>query len=208
MFNEKSVQHFILKTYCFFYSYVFSSKKTSRKFKKKIFFLVFSFFQFFKNISFFIVCFVLSGCLPTSKKKPSLSTYCRTFRPYKINNKNYYPLTSYNYCGKGVASYYHGRFHGRKTSSGEIFDNNKFTAAHKTLPMHSVVRITNLDNKKSIVVRINDRGPFSKKRIIDVSVATAKALGFINKGVTNVSLEVLKKESKQEARKHNFNLPS
>lgn len=162
---------------------------------------IFKKINIFKYLNIFLTHFLLGGCLFVPKKTPSLSSYCRTFRPYTINNKTYYPLRTYDYQGKGVASYYHPRFNGRRTACGEIFSNEKLTAAHKTLPMHSIVRITNLDNGRSIVVRINDRGPFSKKRLIDVSAATARALGFLHKGLTNVSIEVLKKESQNEGQK-------
>ena len=92
--------------------------------------------------------------------------------------------------GQGV--WYGGKFHGRKTASGERFDKNAMTAAHKRLPFHTVVRVTNLRNGRSVQVRINDRGPYRKGRIIDVSEAAAKKLGFFARGVTQVKLEVVK----------------
>jgi len=93
----------------------------------------------------------------------------------------------------GVASYYHNRFHGRRTASGEIFNNNKYTAAHRRLPLGTRVRVTNLENKRSVVVRINDRGPYARKRIIDLSRRAARDLGFLKKGLVKVKLEVLKR---------------
>ena len=91
----------------------------------------------------------------------------------------------------GIASYYHNRFHGRRTASGEIYRSNKYTAAHRRLPLGTRVRVTNLDNKRSVEVRINDRGPYARKRIIDLSRKAAKDLGFLEKGLAKVKIEVL-----------------
>lgn len=101
------------------------------------------------------------------------------------------PRGSYSSFEEGIASYYSEEFHGRKTSNGETFDMNKLTAAHKTLPFNSVVRVTNRDNGKSVVVRINDRGPFVDERIIDLSLAGARAIGIVGTGTAPVILEVL-----------------
>jgi len=87
---------------------------------------------------------------------------------------------------KGIASWYGPRFHGRRTASGERYDQNKMTAAHKTLPFGTLVKVHNLDNDKSVIVRINDRGPFGNGRIIDVSKAAAKELGMIGPGTARV----------------------
>ncbi len=92
---------------------------------------------------------------------------------------------------EGVASYYAEEFNGRKTSNGEVFDMNKLTAAHKSLPFNSVVKVTNLDNGLAVIVRINDRGPFVQGRILDLSLAGAKAIGMIGTGTARVSLEVI-----------------
>jgi hypothetical protein len=93
----------------------------------------------------------------------------------------------------GYASWYGGKFHGRRTSSGEVFDMNSFTAAHRTLPLGSQVIVTNIDNGKSIIVKINDRGPFSEpgKRIIDLSKEAFKALSYLGKGIIRVKIETL-----------------
>jgi rare lipoprotein A len=91
----------------------------------------------------------------------------------------------------GLASWYGRGFHGKFTASGEVFNQEKFTAAHRTLPWGSRVRVTNLANGKSIEVRINDRGPFGKGRIIDVSRAAARALGMVGSGIANVRVECL-----------------
>jgi rare lipoprotein A len=103
----------------------------------------------------------------------------------------------------GRAVWYGGDHHGGPTASGERFNKRAMTAAHRTLPMGTMVRVTNKKNGKSVVVRINDRGPFGKKkeRIIDVSEAAAKKLGFKDAGVTDVMLEVLEKPAKKEKRK-------
>jgi rare lipoprotein A len=92
---------------------------------------------------------------------------------------------------EGVASYYADEFHGRQTANGETFDMHAMTAAHCTLPFNTRVRVTNLDNGRSVVVRINDRGPFVKNRIIDLSYGAARAVGMIGSGTARVRLEVL-----------------
>ncbi len=96
---------------------------------------------------------------------------------------------SYN----GKASWYGGKFHGRTTASGEIYNSNAMTAAHRSLPFGTKVKVTNLDNGSSVVLRINDRGPFIKGRIIDVSAGAARSLGMIQSGIANVRVEVLAK---------------
>jgi rare lipoprotein A len=93
--------------------------------------------------------------------------------------------------GSGSASYYASKFHGRRTASGEAFDNAEMTAAHRTLPFGSLVRVTNQANGRSVVVRINDRGPFTRGRLIDVSRAAAEELGLIARGHAEVSLELI-----------------
>lgn len=92
---------------------------------------------------------------------------------------------------EGTASWYGGKFHGRKTASGERFNTYDLTAAHRTLPMNTLVKVTNLSNGKSVVVRINDRGPYVGKRVIDLSYSAANQLGFVKRGVTKVRLERL-----------------
>lgn len=101
--------------------------------------------------------------------------------------------------GTGHASYYGNRFAGRPTASGERFDPNELTAAHRTLPFGSLVRVTNVDNGKSIVVRINDRGPSILRRIIDLSYAAAKAIGMIPAGLATVKLELLKETGENDS---------
>jgi rare lipoprotein A len=92
---------------------------------------------------------------------------------------------------KGKASFYASHFNGRRTSNGERVDSRAFEAAHRTLPFNTMVEITNLANNRSVIVRINDRGPFSKGRIMDVTHAAAKALGMIRQGVASVKIRVV-----------------
>ncbi|MDV2857821.1 septal ring lytic transglycosylase RlpA family protein [Oceanimonas smirnovii] len=94
--------------------------------------------------------------------------------------------------GEGKASYYGGRHHGRKTASGERFNKNDLTAAHKTLPFGTRVKVTNLRNNQVVVVRINDRGPYARGRVIDLSEQAAREVGMIRAGVVPVRLEILK----------------
>ncbi len=91
----------------------------------------------------------------------------------------------------GIASYYADEFDGRKTSNGEIYDMNTLTAAHRTLPFNSRVRVTNLDNNRNVVVRINDRGPFVDNRVIDLSLKAAMEIGLITHGTAPVRIEIL-----------------
>jgi len=95
----------------------------------------------------------------------------------------------------GTASWYGARFHGKKTASGEIYDPTKLTAAHKTLPLGSKARVTNLDNGSTVEVAINDRGPFVQGRIIDLSRAAARALGFVESGTAPVRVELIAEET-------------
>ena len=100
--------------------------------------------------------------------------------------------SQYTHFQTGMASYYGGSWHGKKTANGEIFNENSLTAAHKTLPFGTKVKVTNLDNGKSVVVRINNRGPYSKGRVIDLSKAAFSKIASTSKGVTRVKLEVAK----------------
>ena len=92
---------------------------------------------------------------------------------------------------KGVSSYYGKDFHGKLTANGEVFDMYGITAAHKTMPLNTVVRVTNLDNGKSIILRINDRGPYIEGRMLDCSYGAAKKLGFLTAGMANVEMKVI-----------------
>lgn len=97
----------------------------------------------------------------------------------------------------GHASYYSTGFHGKRTANGSVFDQNAYTAAHKDLPMPSVVRVTNLENNRSVVVVVNDRGPFHKGRIIDLSHKAAQDLGMLRKGASKVKVDYLPHETKK-----------
>jgi rare lipoprotein A len=127
----------------------------------------------------------------TTPRKEPLSKYGNK-SPYEVNGKTYRILSSAEgYREDGIASWYGAKFHGHTTSNGEVFDMNKISAAHKTLPLPSWVRVTNLDNGKSIDVRVNDRGPFHGGRIIDLSYAAAVKLGYQDKGTARVRVEAL-----------------
>ena len=111
-------------------------------------------------------------------------------RPYKALGKEYVPMTSLQpFRQRGMASWYGKRYHGQKTSSGEVYDMYAMTAAHPTLPIPSYVRVTHVGNGKSVVVRINDRGPFHSGRIIDLSYAAAHKLGYVAAGAAQVEVE-------------------
>lgn len=116
--------------------------------------------------------------------------------PYQVNGQWYYPAADYSYDETGIASWYGDDFHGLRTANGELYNKNELTAAHKTLPMPSLARVTNLENGRSIVVRVNDRGPFSGSRIIDMSQRAAQLLGFEQQGTARVRVQVLADESK------------
>jgi rare lipoprotein A len=110
----------------------------------------------------------------------------------RFTSKNSEPATAASaHQLQGIASYYADEFNGRTTSNGEVFDMHKLTAAHRTLPFGTVVRVTNTQNGRSVVVRINDRGPFKDDRVIDLSLEGAKQIGMISGGTAPVSLEIL-----------------
>lgn len=115
-----------------------------------------------------------------------------TMRPYTIDGKTYYPtMVSVGDYFSGVASWYGKDFHGKKTSNGEVYNMHDMTAAHKTLPMNTMLKVTNLKNSKSVVVRVNDRGPFVGTRIIDLSYNAATRLELVANGTGPVGLEVV-----------------
>lgn len=161
----------------------------------------------FLSIFVFSVVF-LSGCTLelashvgkklSARHEKSVGTY-KVGSPYTIKGRRYYPAVDYNYNKTGIASWYGPNFHGKKTANGEIFDQNELTAAHKTLPLPSIVRVTNLENGRSLIVRVNDRGPYAHSRIIDMSKRSAELLGFKKQGVAKVRVEVMEAESKKIA---------
>lgn len=120
-------------------------------------------------------------------------------KPYKVDGVWYYPAVNYNYSETGIASWYGSKFHGQSTANNEIYDMNKVTAAHRTLPLPSIVRVTNLENGRSIRLRVNDRGPFKHGRIIDLSRRGAQLLGFARKGTARVRVEIEADDSRQLA---------
>jgi len=131
---------------------------------------------------------------PTVTKSPPVVSKKtdRKERPYAVNGKWYSPVASVNeFKEKGICSWYGPDFHGRQTSSGELYDMFGFTAAHRILPFNTQVRVKNPSNNKEIVVRINDRGPFLKNRILDLSYSGAKELGVIGPGTALIELEAL-----------------
>jgi len=165
-------------------------------------------FTSLKSQIILLISFFLVGCSETTflvNSAKRIGTWgdepiYKIGTPYKINGKWYYPAVDYDYEEIGIASWYGPGFHGKKTANGEIFDQNKVSAAHRTLPMPSVVRVTNLDNGKVLPkVRINDRGPFAGNRIIDLSKKAAKELGFVNTGIARVKVEILENESREHA---------
>jgi len=149
--------------------------------------------------------FLLAGCVSSG---PQSSDHHRRFRvgqpnytvaPYQVNGVWYYPRADYNYDETGTASWYGPGFDGHATSDGEIYDMNQLSAAHKTLPLPSVVAVTNLHNGRELRLRVNDRGPFVGDRVIDVSRRAAQLLGFEMVGTTPVRVRILKQESIQVA---------
>lgn len=117
-------------------------------------------------------------------------------KPYQVRGVWYYPSEDWSYDHTGIASWYGPNFHGKYTANGEVFDQWSVSAAHKTLPLPSVVRVTNLENGRSLVVRVNDRGPFVSNRIIDMSHRAAQLLGFDSQGTARVRVQLLPQESK------------
>lgn len=119
--------------------------------------------------------------------------------PYQIFGTWYYPKEDYKYSEVGHASWYGegDGFHAKTTANGEKYDMNTLTAAHRTLPLPSIVKVTNLENGRSVILRVNDRGPYAKNRIIDISKKGAEILGFKTKGTAKVKVEIMPEESKK-----------
>ena len=143
----------------------------------------------FKVISGYVIILLLAAC---SESNPKFSGV-KIGKPYEINGKTYYPAADSTYDKIGDASWYGPGFHGKRTASGEIFDQEDITAAHPTLPIPSLVLVTNLSNNKTIVCRVNDRGPFHSNRIIDLSKHSAELIGL--KSTQPVRVQFLKKET-------------
>lgn len=151
--------------------------------------------------------FVLAACSETelafnTAKKLGDQTSQPLYKignPYQIDGVWYYPAVDHTYTETGIASWYGADFHRRLTANGELYDMNLVSAAHRTLPLPSIVRVTNLENGRSLKVRVNDRGPFARGRILDLSRRSAELLGFLEKGTAKVRVEILKEESVQVA---------
>lgn len=149
-----------------------------------------------------VLCCGLSACIGTrhypeadpspSPSAGSGSTSTAKTNPYVVFGQRYYPIKdATGYRKRGVASWYGGKFHGRKTANGERYDMHQLTAAHTTLPLPTWVKVTNLRNGATVTVRVNDRGPFVKNRLIDLSYAAAQQLGMVEDGTTLVEIEAI-----------------
>ena len=156
--------------------------------------------RFFSNlIVFFALVAVLPACaqlqfgaeLAKQGKRTAAGGIYKVGKPYKIAGEWYYPRENTKYDNIGIASWYGPKFQGRRTANGEIFDMNLLTAAHPTLPMPVMVQVTNLENGRSMKLRVNDRGPFKKNREIDLSRRAAEILGFKDKGTARVRVKYL-----------------
>ena len=144
---------------------------------------------------------LLSACAQTqlavfavkeiAREAPAGEGVYKVGQPYQINGIWYTPAEDPAYNKTGIASWYGRPFHGQRTANGEIYDMNTLTAAHKTLPMPSYVRVTNLENGRSLILRLNDRGPFVNGRIIDVSYRAAQLLGFSEKGTARIQVQAV-----------------
>lgn len=161
-----------------------------------------------KFLSIVLTGFLLCACTETQlashvlKQLPSASSgphsvgHYKVGNSYKIKGNRYTPKEKFGGSEVGIASWYGPGFHGKTTANGEIFDENQLTAAHRTLQLPSIVRVTNLENGKSLIVRVNDRGPFAHGRIIDLSKKSAELLDFKNNGTAKVRVTVLGEESR------------
>ena len=158
--------------------------------------------RFFTSLSvLFVLTAVLPACaqlqfgaeLAKQGKRTAASGIYKVGKPYKIAGEWYYPRENTKYDNIGTASWYGPKFQGRRTANGEIFDMNLLTAAHPTLPMPVIVQVTNLENGRSMKLRVNDRGPFKKNREIDLSRRAAEILGFKDKGTARVRVKYLRR---------------
>ncbi|NQV83808.1 MAG: septal ring lytic transglycosylase RlpA family protein [Rhodospirillales bacterium] len=158
-------------------------------------------------ISLVLFLVVLSACAETqflihttkrvtgSTEEAATPNY-KIGEPYQIQGVWYYPAEDFEFEETGVASWYGTQFHGRRTANGETYDMNALTAAHRTLPMPSYVRVTNLENGRSLILKVNDRGPFARSRIIDISRRGAQLLGFHKAGTAKVRVQIMADKSR------------
>lgn len=136
-------------------------------------------------VAFIVIVFSFSACSANVRfSKTTNADSVKTIQAQKDKNNP-------NLAIRGRCSYYGKKFHGRKTANGETFDMYQLTAAHKTLPFGTVLRVTNLDNQKTVTVRINDRGPFVKNRVLDLSYAAAKEIDLIKNGTAKIEAEIV-----------------
>lgn len=172
-----------------------------------------AFNQLLTSTAVVLLPFVLSGCetsryamkhdtgpsrpvsvshIPDAKPRLEPRTIAGNKSPYKVLGKTYHVLsTPDNYSEQGIASWYGEKFHGHLTSNGEIYNMYGMTAAHKTLPIPSYVRVTNKQNGHTVIVRVNDRGPFHDNRVIDLTYTAAKKLGFLDRGTALVQVDYI-----------------
>ena len=163
-----------------------------------------------RNIFFFTFLILIQGCtssievaanlgkkylIPKEEKKRIQKPIYKIGKKYNVGGKYYYPKKDLYYNKTGIASWYGPKFHGKLTANGEIYNQYALTAAHKTLPLPSAVKVTNLKNNKSIVLRINDRGPFVNDRIIDLSSKAADILDLKREGTGLVRVQILREKS-------------
>lgn len=148
-------------------------------------------------LSILVLVVLLSGCSgPQRSGTHPVQGICKSCKPYIARGTWHYPQKYYDYDESGIASWYGPRFHGKPKPYGEIFDQNAISAAHTTLPLPTVVRVTNLENNSSLKIVIDDRGPYVYDRIIDLSVGAAKELGVYSKGTAKVRVTSVIGESK------------
>ena len=158
-------------------------------------------------VSLVLFMVVLSACaetqflISTSKRVTSSAEEASPPRykvgnPYQIQGAWYYPAEDFEHDETGIASWYGAQFHGRRTANGEIYDMNALTAAHRTLPMPSYVRVTNMENGRSLILKVNDRGPFARNRVIDISRRGAQLLGFQKAGTARVRVQIMADKSR------------
>ncbi len=149
---------------------------------------------FYSSICLVLISF-LAGCGGHTTRvidTPETRELAGWQKPYEVDGQRYLPLRDHQgFQQRGVASWYGRKFHGRKTSNGEVYDMHAMSAAHKTLPMGVYVKVTHLGNGRHIIVRVNDRGPFVAGRIIDLSHAAAKQIGIVDSGTALVQIEAL-----------------
>ncbi len=149
---------------------------------------------------FLIFLLFISAC----SRRPYVKSYGKS--SYEVEGEHYYPITeSKGFTQEGIASWYGKDFHGKTTANGEIYDMHAKTAAHKTLPLGTYVKVSNLENSKTIIVRINDRGPFVRGRIIDLSYAAAQELGIDIAGTASVRIEALDNDNIESISDKDFN---